>query len=121
MLLKEQGNQMIKKNEICAMIAALLLQGCAIISTGHKVPLEKVNSFKPGETTPEQVVAALGKPENVAENTLEHNIVYAYQWVTDRVIGIGLPPFFMMARKSDNGYQLNIAFAGGVYQGYTLT
>jgi len=100
---------------------ALILPACAIVSTGHKVDINQVNEFRVGETTPEEVKTVLGEPENVARNTIDNTTVYSYQWIRNAFLGIGLPPWIVVGRKKDNGFQLNIAFAGGLYQGYTLT
>ena len=100
---------------------AMILPACAIVSTGHKVDINQVNEFKVGETTPEEVKTVLGEPENVARNTIDHTTVYSYQWIRNAFLGIGLPPWIVVGRKKDTGFQLNIAFAGDLYQGYTLT
>lgn len=100
---------------------ALVLPACAIVSTGHKVDINQVNELKVGETTPEEVKTVLGEPENVARNTIDNTTVYSYQWIRNAFLGIGLPPWIMVGRKKDTGFQLNIAFVGDIYQGYTLT
>lgn len=100
---------------------ATILPACAIVSTGHRVDINQVNEFKVGETTPEEVKTVLGEPENVTRNTLDNTTVYSYQWIRNAFLGIGLPPWIVVGRKKDNGFQLNIAFLGDLYQGYTLT
>jgi outer membrane protein assembly factor BamE (lipoprotein component of BamABCDE complex) len=47
---------------IGAIIIATILTGCASSVVGVKVDETKLAAFKPGETTKEQVIAALGFP-----------------------------------------------------------
>ena len=51
---------------IAALIAALLVAGC--VSTGVRVKDEQLASFVPGETTKQEVLAALGKPTTQVRN-----------------------------------------------------
>lgn len=96
------------------------LQACVSI-TGRKIPLDKLSHFKQGDTKQDEVVALIGKPENIINNTLADTSVYSYQWVASKIIGIGVPPWLVLLRKDDVGFKLDVAFIGGVYIGHTLT
>ena len=72
----------------------------------------------PGQTTPTQVEAALGKPENVVFKSAERVTVYVYQSL--RSVNLGLPLPVSPGRSAQKGYTVNIMFKEGVMKGYEL-
>ncbi len=101
-------------------ILIVFLQGC-VVTSGRKIPLAKLGDFQNGKTTPQEIEAVFGPPEVVIENTVDHSFLYSYQWIVSTVVGIGIPPWFIIGRKADSGYQVNIAFLHGLYAGYAIT
>lgn len=51
---------------VAALFAIWLMAGC--VSTGVRVKDEQLSSFVPGQTTKEEVIAALGKPTTQVRN-----------------------------------------------------
>lgn len=97
---------------------ALGLQGCVATWTGHGIPREKLAGFAPGQTTPAEVEAALGKPENVMFKSANRVTIYVYQAV--RSMNLGLPLPISLGRSAQKGITLHVVFKEGVFQEYEL-
>ncbi|HAZ08021.1 MAG TPA: hypothetical protein DCZ01_05735 [Elusimicrobia bacterium] len=104
---------------ILLILSLLSLTGCMATWTGHRVPIEKLSSFKPGETTAEQVEQTLGKPENIVHKSMDGLTVYIYQSIVNVVLGVPLP--ISVGRGRQRGFMLNVVFRDGVYRGFELT
>lgn len=98
--------------------AALLLQGCMASWTGHAIARARLAGFVPGQTTPAEVEAALGKPENVVFKSAGRVTVYVYQSL--RTVNLGLPFMVSVGRSAQKGATLNIVFKEGVFREYEL-
>ena len=96
----------------------LLLQGCMLSSTGQKIAVQRLSAFQVDVTTPADVEAALGPPENVAQKPMEQMVVYVYQDITTLAIGVPFP--LSVARARQKGTTLNVIFKNGLFKGYEL-
>ncbi len=65
------------RKAVAAVVASIVLVGCA--ATGVQVKDEQLSSLVPGQTTQEEVIAALGKPTNRIRNSDgSTTILYTY-------------------------------------------
>lgn len=59
------------------LIAMLMLSGC--VSVGHEIKTDQIATFRPNETTINQVIAALGPPTATAtDSTGQQVLTYAH-------------------------------------------
>jgi hypothetical protein len=102
------------------MVLALILQGCIAMWTGHKIPEERLHAFKVGSTTPQDVEAAFGPPEDIVYKSAEQIQAYVYRHV--RNLGMFLGWYGIgVGRASQYGDVVNINFKNGLYVGYEKT
>ncbi|WP_447979160.1 hypothetical protein [Candidatus Nitrospira bockiana] len=104
-------------------VVTALLSGCLNVTwTGHEVPAGSWEKFVAHKTTKDQVVAVLGKPENIVHKPADGMTVYVYQYVQNMQAGLATIPFpvFFIGRARQSGMILSIFFSDDVFRGYEL-
>ena len=112
--------KMAAKRILFLLTMLALLPGCTVSWNGHKIPLQALDHFEAGKTTPAQVEAALGPPEDMLVKPLENIVVYVYRSVFQATTGFGA--FGIGAfRSKQNGYTVNVTFKNDVLFSYEFT
>ena len=97
----------------------LVLQGCMLSWIGQPIATERLSTFRADVTTPADVEAALGPPDNVTHKPAEQLVVFTYQHIVS--LGVGMPLLAISAtRARQRGSVLNVMFKNGLFKGYEL-
>ncbi len=99
------------------LAAVFLVNGCAIISHGRfeAISEEQVDALKIGVSTKEEVIALLGKPQQIMRKPNEVEVlVYSHGFERN----IAIPFLLSIGRAAGSGQNLKVIFKKGIVVDY---